>query len=126
MTPEDHHQVMALMGAYFDGLYHADSAALRKVFHPKLSYVCATQGEELHLDLDSYMARVDRREPPSRRGDMRRDAVLELAFAGPRLARVTARMSMAGRTYLDYLTLTREQTEWRITAKIFTTVPDQE
>lgn len=120
MTSEDHIAVSRLMMSYFEGLHHADSTALRRVFHPNLAYVCATEGDELYLDLDSYLARVDKREPPAKRGEPRVEAVLEIAFGGDRLARVTARMRMMGRDYLDFLTLIRDGTEWRIVTKVFT------
>lgn len=123
MTPQDHADVSRLMVAYFDGLHNADSAMLRRVFHPHLAYVCATEGDELYLDLDTYMARVDKREPPAKSGEKRDEAVLEIAFASDRMARVTARMRMMGRDYLDFLTLVREGAEWRIVAKVFTYIP---
>lgn len=123
MTPEDHKQVLSLVELYFDGLHHADSKALRQVFHSKLAYVCATEGDELYLDLDTYMSRVDARTPPSERGDPRDEAILDVAFGSDRIARVTARMSMMGRNYLDYLTLVRENGEWRIVTKAFTYLP---
>lgn len=122
-TPADHAEVLALIETYMDGLHHASSATLRRVFHPRLAYVCATEGDELYLDLESYMARIDAREPPSKRGDPRDEAILEIAFGSPRLARVTARMSMMGRDYLDYLTLVREGPHWRIVGKVFTWIP---
>ncbi|NMM46112.1 nuclear transport factor 2 family protein [Rhodospirillaceae bacterium KN72] len=120
MIADQYHAVSTLMDSYFDGLHHADSTVLRGVFHPRLAYVCATEGDELYLDLDTYMARVDKREPPAKRGEARDEAVLEIAFGNDRLAHVTARMSMMGRTYLDFLTLVRDGAEWRIVAKVFT------
>ncbi len=119
----DHAEVAALMQTYMDGLHHASSEMLRRVFHPRLAYVCATEDDELYLDLETYMARIDARESPAQRGDPRDEAILEVAFGSPRLARVTARMSMMGRDYLDYLTLVREGPHWRIVAKVFTWLP---
>jgi len=123
MTPAGHMKVGELMEAYFEGLHQADSAILRKVFHPQLAYVCATEGDELYLDLEAYMRRVDGREPPVRRGDPREEEVLEVAFASNRLARVSARMTMMGRDFHDLLTLVRYGSEWRIVAKVFSYVP---
>ena len=97
----DHLDILDLMKAYFEGLYHADSTMLRKVFHPKLAYICATEGDELYLDLDTYMDRIDQREAPAKRGEARNEAILELSVSGNRLAHVKARMSMLGRTYVD-------------------------
>lgn len=94
MTPANHAEVIRLMKTYVEGLYHADSTQLRQVFHPDLVYIGATEGDELRLDLESYMARIDAREPPAARGEAPREAILDVAFAGPGLARVTARMSM--------------------------------
>lgn len=123
MTPTDHAEVVALMEAYFEGLYQANSTMLRRVFHPRLSYVCATEGDELYFDLDTYMARVDEREPPAKRGASRDEAILEIAFGSDRIARVTARMSMMGRDYLDFLTLVPHGGKWRIATKAFTYLP---
>ncbi|UWQ60776.1 nuclear transport factor 2 family protein (plasmid) [Leisingera caerulea] len=123
MTPADHKKVGGLMEAYFEGLHQADSTMLRQVFHPQLAYVCATEGDELYLDLETYMGRVDGREPPARRSDPRQEEILEIAFAGSRLARVSARMTMMGREFHDLLTLVRDGAEWRIVAKVFSYAP---
>ncbi len=125
-TPADHAEVVTLLQTYMDGLHHASSATLRQVFHPRLAYVCATEGDELYLDLETYMARIDARDPPAKRGERRDEAILEIAFGSPRLARVTARMSMMGRDYLDHLTLVREGPRWRIVTKVFTWMPREE
>ncbi|MCG7625003.1 nuclear transport factor 2 family protein [Epibacterium sp. Ofav1-8] len=126
MTPAAHTQIGAVMEAYFEGLHQADSTQLRKVFHPKLAYVCATEGDELYLDLETYMARVDGREPPAARGDPREEQILEIAFASSRLAHVSARMTMMGRDFHDLLTLVRYGAEWRIVTKVFSYVPRED
>ncbi|WP_033074694.1 nuclear transport factor 2 family protein [Sphingopyxis sp. MWB1] len=123
MSRADFEAVQQLMTAYFDGLYRADSAALRPLFHPSLTYVSAGAGDDFTLDLEAYMARIDQREPPAMRGEKNNGAVLEIGFGGERMARVTARMAMMGRDYLDFLTLVRDvggAPGWRIAAKIFT------
>jgi hypothetical protein len=126
MTPAAHTQIGAVMEAYFEGLHQADSTQLRKVFHPHLAYVCATEGDELYLDLETYMARVDGREPPAARGDPREEHILEIAFASSRLAHVSARMTMMGRDFHDLLTLVRYGAEWRIVTKVFSYVPRED
>ncbi|WP_294224971.1 nuclear transport factor 2 family protein [uncultured Shimia sp.] len=126
MTASDFKAVGALMETYFEGLHQADSVLLRTVFHPQLAYVCATPGDELFLDLETYMDRVNGREPPAKRGDPRSERVLEIAFPGERLAHVTAQMSMMGRVFLDVLTLVDDGTGWRIVTKVFTYVPQED
>lgn len=126
MTPAAHRQIVDLMEAYFEGLYQADSALLRQVFHPHLAYVCATEGDELTLDLETYMARVDARVPPARRGDPRDEAILDIAFGSSRIAWVSAKMSMMGRSYLDHLTLVPHEGALRIVTKVFTYMPQED
>ena len=126
MPPAAYAELTALMERYFDGLHRADSTILRTVFHPELAYVCATPGDELYLNLTDYMARIDAREPPAKRGEPRTGTVLDIAFAGSRLARITARMSMMGRDYTDLLTLVHDGTQWRVIAKIFAYTPKEE
>ena len=122
MSASDYAEINRLMQAYADGLYDADSAALRQVFHPKLAYVSATEGDELYLDLETYLGRIDKRIPPSQRGDARDESVLEIKLASPVLAHVTARMALMGRMYLDLLTLKRTPDGWRIVTKVFSYV----
>ncbi|XHE55307.1 nuclear transport factor 2 family protein [Phaeobacter sp. BS34] len=59
----------------------------------------------------------------ARRGEQREEEVLEVAFASDRLACVSARMTMMGRDFHDFLTLVRHGAEWRIVAKVFSYVP---
>lgn len=118
--------VSALMQSYFDGLYRADSTLLRQVFHPKLAYVCATHGDELYLDLESYMTRIDQRAPPEARGEPRNDQMFDITFHTPRLAHVTAQMTMMERDYVDHLTLVPLDGAWRIVTKVFTFSPKED
>ncbi|MGH1447755.1 MAG: nuclear transport factor 2 family protein [Cognatishimia sp.] len=123
MSLENIEAISAQMEVYFDALYHADSARLRTVFHPKLAYVCATEGDELYLDLETYMARVDQRIPAAQNGEARADRVLEISQGGDRLAHVKAQMTLMGRDYLDYLTFVRHDGGWRLVAKVFSYIP---
>lgn len=109
---------------YYEGLHQADSTQLRRVFHPQLAYVCATNGDELDLKFETNMRRVEGREPPVRRGDPREEEILEIAFVSDRLARVSARMAMRRRDFHDLLPLVRQGAEWRrIVATVFSDVP---
>ncbi|WP_420005996.1 nuclear transport factor 2 family protein [Arenibacterium sp. LLYu02] len=126
MTRAAQDQIVKLMETYFEGLHQADSALLRQVFHPRLAYVCATEAEELYLDLETYMARVDARVPPAQRGDPRDEHILDIRFGSPRIAWVTAKMSMMGRSYLDHMTLVPHEGALRIVTKVFTYVPRED
>ena len=75
--------IAAVLGRYFDGLYHSDTALLRSVFHAKAHYVCATEGTLVHLGMDEYFPIVDRRPSPASRNEVRADRIVAIEFAGP-------------------------------------------
>ncbi|MEO9873381.1 MAG: nuclear transport factor 2 family protein [Anderseniella sp.] len=114
--------VTGIMTGYFDGLYHADTTRLAKVFHPDARYVNMIEGDYMNKSLDEYFAMVDRRTPPASRGEVRDDRIFSIQFGGTRMAFVRASMTMMDRQYLDFLTLTHDQHGWRIMTKIFTYV----
>jgi hypothetical protein len=111
--------VVALMQAYFEGLYRADSAILATIFDGEARYVNATPGDPMNHDMPTYFCIVDSRTSPADRGDRRDDRIVSITFGGDAMAFVVARMTMMGRDYLDYLTLIRADGRWRIVAKVF-------
>ncbi|MFY0659285.1 MAG: nuclear transport factor 2 family protein [Shimia sp.] len=125
MIKGDFKDISTLMQDYFLGLHEADSQVLRGVFHPKMAYVCATEGDPLYLDLEQYMDRIDARVAPAKRGDVRREEIYSIAFVNPRLAHVTCRMALMGRDYVDHLTLVPHDGAWRVVTKVFAYQPKE-
>ena len=119
MKSSDELRIDALMERYFEGLYHSDSAVLRTVFHPELAYVNATDGNHEFMDLETYMTRIDNREPPAKRGDPRRESVDRVSLTGRQMGLVEARMTMMGRDYQDLLTLIHTDDGWKVITKVF-------
>ena len=119
MESADHLVILDLMTRYFDGLYRADSAKLRAVFHDDLSYVNATGGNFIARNLDGYMADIDRRTPPDKSGDQRNPKILQVQCAGDEIIFVLASMTMMDRDYLDALTLIKTTDGWKIISKVF-------
>lgn len=111
--------VAAVLQDYFDGLHHSDTQRLRRVFHPRALYACATDGTLLALNMDDYFPIVDRRASPASRGEARTDRILAIEFAGPvtALARVTC--SILPKHFIDLLTLVKLEGRWQIIAKVF-------
>ena len=114
MEGTDQLDIDGLMTRYFDGLYHSDSAVLRTVFHPELSYVNATVGNHEFLGLEAYMERIDGRTPPASRNDPREEMIEKVTLKGGQIGIVEARMTMLGRDYQDLLTLIRTDEGWRV------------
>ena len=111
--------VADIMSGYFNGLYHADTKRLADVFHPDARYVNMIEGDYMNKSLSEYFDMVEQRTPPASRGEVRADRILSIQFGGPRMAFVTASMTMMDHEYLDFLTLTRDQHGWRIMTKVF-------
>ncbi|WP_271271357.1 nuclear transport factor 2 family protein [Aliamphritea hakodatensis] len=115
-----------LMSRYLEGLYQADTGVLAGVFHPDARYVNMTEGDYMNKSLAEYFSAVEKRIPPAVRGDTRRERIISVEFGGERMAFVKASMTMMGREYLDFLTLTCDQHGWRIMSKVFSYVSQTE
>jgi hypothetical protein len=108
-----------LLTVYFDGLHHSDTARLRRVFHPRAIYVCATEGGPLHLHMDEYFALVDQRPSPASRGEARTDRVLGIELAGPVTALARVQCSIGRKDFTDFLSLIQIEGRWQIISKVF-------
>lgn len=122
MSEQEQTEIQALMGRYFDGLYHSDSTMLRTVFHDDLAYVNGTSGTYENMGLEAYMARIDARTPPASNGDPRKEVIERITLKGDRIGIVEARMTMMGRNYQDLLTLINTGDGWRVLTKVFSFV----
>lgn len=116
--------VVGVLQAYFDGLHHSDTARLAQVFHPRASYVTATEGATedgtpLVLTMGEYFPIVDRRPSPASRGEARRDRIVSLEFAGPVTAFARVECAIGPKFFTDFLTLIRVDGRWQIIAKVF-------
>jgi len=112
-------EVAEALRDYFDGLYHSDTARLRRIFHPQAIYACATDGKLLHLTMEAYFPIVDKRPSPASRGEPRRDRIVSIAFAGPVTASVRLNCAIGEKYFTDLLTLVRLDGRWQIMAKVF-------
>ena len=119
MKTQDERDVEALMQRYFDGLYNADSATLRTVFHPDLAYVNATLGTYEVMDLEAYMTRVDNRTSPVAQGEPRDGVIDRITLKDDQVGLVEARARMLGRNYQDLLTLMKTDDGWKVRTKVF-------
>lgn len=118
-TAADAAAIIAQMQRYFDGLYHSDTGRLAAVFHPRARYVTASGADLVDIGMDEYFPIVDARPAPASRGEPRRDAIEQIAFAGPVTAHVRARCAIAERRFTDLLTFIKVDGEWRIISKVF-------
>ena len=116
--------VAGVLQTYFDGLHHSDTARLAQVFHPRASYVTATEGATdgegpLVLTMGEYFPIVDRRPSPASRGEARRDRIVSIEFAGPVTAFARVECAIGPKLFTDFLTLILVDGRWQIIAKVF-------
>lgn len=112
-------QMTRVLQDYFDGLYHSDTKRLRRVFHPKATYACATDGTLLQLGMDEYFPVVDKRPSPASRNEKRNDRILSIEFAGPVTALARVECSIGNKFFTDLLTFVLVDGRWQIVAKVF-------
>lgn len=112
--------IAEVLEGYFDGLFHADSTRLARVFHPDARYVNTVEGDYMNYSMAEYFAIVDKRQSPASQGHARQDQILSIEFGSPHMAFAKVTMTMMGRDYLDFLTLSRDSNGWRIITKVFT------
>lgn len=116
---QDFVDIAAVLQDYFDGLYHSDTTRLRRVFHPRAVYACATGGTSLILRMDEYFPIVDARPSPASRGDARTDHILSIEFAGPVTALARLECAIEPKHFIDLLTLIRLDERWQVISKVF-------
>ncbi len=119
MTQHDFDSVIPVLQTYFDGLYHSDTGRLRQVFHPQAQYVTVTDGTLLYRDMDTYFPVVDARPSPASKGEVRRDQIVSIDFAGPVTARAVLHCAIGTRLFTDFLTLIKFDGRWQIISKVF-------
>jgi Putative lumazine-binding len=112
-------EVAEVLSTYFDGLYHSDTQRLRRVFHPRAHYVCATEGTLTYRTMDEYFPIVDRRPSPESGGEARADRIVSIEFAGPVTAFARVNCAIGPKDFTDLLTLVRLDGRWQIISKVF-------
>ena len=111
--------LVAVLGEYFDGIYHSDTSILRRVFHPGALYACPTGGTLLQLQMDAYFDVVDKRPAPAALGQARQDRILSIEFAGPVVAIARVDCAIAPKRFQDVLTFVCIDGRWQIMSKVF-------
>ena len=111
--------IMAVLKAYFEGLYYADSKKLAEVFHRDARYVNTVENDYMNFSVQEYFDIVDRRVAPASSAEARADRVISIEMGGAHMAFAKVSMTMLGRDYLDFLTLVLDDNGWRIMSKVF-------
>ena len=112
--------VSAVLQTYFDALHYCDTEKLAAVFHPGAVYATADDGETLlHRTMEEYFPVVAKRKSPASRGEICRDEIDAIEFAGDNTAFARVRCAIGANDFVDFLTLVRTGGKWWIMAKVF-------
>jgi hypothetical protein len=119
---EDAEQIHTLLGVYFNGLYHSDTARLREAFHPSAIYAAVMDGALKNLTMDQYWPIVDARPSPASQLLVRRDKILIIDVIGPTTALAKVECTIGRHFYIDLLSMIKLNERWWIIAKVFQAV----
>ncbi|MGP9801257.1 nuclear transport factor 2 family protein [Rheinheimera sp. NSM] len=110
--------ITALLGQYFDGLHRADTALLNQIFDDD----ARLYAPEVRRSKQQWLELVANRPVPAALGHAFAYQVLSVeCLGGQALAKVSC--PLLGRHYIDYLSLLKEQGQWRIVAKLYADNP---
>ncbi|WP_299488344.1 nuclear transport factor 2 family protein [Acaryochloris sp. IP29b_bin.137] len=119
VTDLEYSAIFDVLRCYYNGLYRCDPKLLSTVFHPNAQYFTASDGELLHLDMNTYFPIVEQRSSPESSQESYEFSVDSIEFVGPVTAIAHMRSSMLSKDYIDLLTLVQLEGEWKIITKVF-------
>jgi len=111
--------IVCILHQYFEGLYQADSRILAEAFHPDARYINTVSGDYTNLSMPDYFKVIDKRQAPSESDDDYHSKVISIELGDTQMAFAKVSIVMMGRQYLDFLTLTHTDDEWKIMSKVF-------
>ncbi len=115
-----------MLKTYFDALYTCDTGLLEQIFHSRAVYATADENPALIRSMPEYFPVVAKRTSPASQNAPRRDVVESIELAGENTAMARVRCTINAHDFVDFLTLIREDGQWRIMSKIFAMQPAQE
>lgn len=114
----DFETVTELVTDYFDGLYQADVAKLRRIFH-KDAFLKAPG---LRRSLEEWLALVASRPIPKEAGESYDFKILAVDLSGDQ-AMVKVECPLLSNFYIDFLGLLKEGGHWLIVNKMYADNP---
>lgn len=112
-------EISRLMDEYFKGLYNANAEKLREIFHPTANL----QSQNLRLTRNEWLHRVVNRPIPSEINESYAYKILNIDIQGEQ-AMVKIECPLLGNLYIDFLSLLKEQGQWKIVNKMYANTPD--
>ncbi|MEM7096664.1 MAG: nuclear transport factor 2 family protein [Pseudomonadota bacterium] len=113
----DYQAIIGVLNEYFDGLFEGDVEKLRAIFHED----SVLKGNDYRKTRDDWLDAVASRPTPRDEGMAFTFNILSLEIVGDQaMAKVDAPLLAAH--FIDFLGLLKEDGQWQIVNKMFTTV----
>lgn len=119
-------EISETLRVYFDALHFCDVEKLESVFHPAAVYATPDETPFLHRTMGEYFPIVAARQSGASRNEVRRDHIDAIDITADNIALARVRCSIGTRNFVDFLTLVRVDNQWRIIAKIFRIIEQQQ
>ena len=116
-TQTDYTAVIELIDHYFDGLYQGDVEKLRRIFHED----AFLKGNGYRKSRDEWLDAVANRPKPADNNFPFGFKTESLDIIGDQ-AVTKLNVPLPAAHFIDYLSLLKEDGEWRIVNKLFTTI----
>ena len=111
-------EVEAVVWRYLDALHEGDAETLGRVFAPDSALYASLDGEAMALAIGPWLDRVRNRKSAKDSGYESRNAILSIETEGDMaMAKVTS--VFPPKRFVDYLSLVRTGSGWRIVAKTY-------
>lgn len=115
-------EISGVLQTYFDGLYEADVGKLASAFHPGAHlYHINADGRAVIRSRAEWLKQWEGRPSARSKGSERRDRIVSIDFSGPVTAFAKVECQLPPSYFVDYLTLVREDGQWRVVSKVFHT-----
>lgn len=117
---EDKGQIEQTVRRYFDGLYYSNGEDIKATFHPDamITGFMSDTGEMAAMTCDKFIAFVDAQASPESAGEPYELAIIAIDITG-QVATAKVIDRYLGKSFTDYLSLVKEDGDWRIYNKLW-------
>ena len=114
---EDHDEIVKVLQLYIAGASKGDATSLDQVFHPAARMFGQLAGSRVDIPISEFVAMAERQ--PADTGSYR-GRVLSVTQVGDAAAAVVAEEGCWGSvSFIDFFTLARIDSNWKIVSKTF-------
>lgn len=116
----DFQAIEKLMDEYFRILHEGDIEATKSIFMPQCNLMCPMPDNSIaHMTFPEYIQAVGSRTSPKDAGYPRFGRVLSIDQSSDKTALVKVECAVQPRYFIDYLSLVKDNGNWRIAAKVY-------